>query len=317
MKARQISSERRNGPPTGVNDPFMPLCGLSQLTAAPLPWGSRASAIAPSARRRSSGPSSVERAPSTLGFVVPRAGRVEVVVIATSSSDLLDRPRIGKETEQPALATASSSTVATAAGRMGGARRSRLWFAARAGLYKLAVQHQITDCARPTLNQNLPRIRHVERLTPGDFTEVDEPFALFASWLEEAARSEPNDPNGMALSTVDAEGLPNVRMVLLKGHDRDGFVFYTNTQSQKGEELLGQGKAAALFHWKSLRRQVRIRGPVSIVSDAEADAYFQSGARDSRIGAWASQQSRPLESRFALEKAVAGYVAKFGLGEIP
>ncbi|KFC66876.1 Pyridoxine/pyridoxamine 5'-phosphate oxidase [Bosea sp. LC85] len=157
----------------------------------------------------------------------------------------------------------------------------------------------------------------MERLTPGDFTEVDEPFALFASWLEEAARSEPNDPNGMALSTVDAEGLPNVRMVLLKGHDRDGFVFYTNTQSQKGEELLGQGKAAALFHWKSLRRQVRIRGPVSIVSDAEADAYFQSRPRDSRIGAWASQQSRPLESRFALEKAVASYAAKFGLGTIP
>lgn len=157
----------------------------------------------------------------------------------------------------------------------------------------------------------------MERLTPGDFTEADEPFALFASWLEEAARSEPNDPNGMALSTVDAEGLPNVRMVLLKGHDRDGFVFYTNTQSQKGEELLGQGKAAALFHWKSLRRQVRIRGPVSIVSDAEADAYFQSRPRDSRIGAWASQQSRPLESRFALEKAVASYAAKFGLGTIP
>ncbi|MGO4676192.1 pyridoxamine 5'-phosphate oxidase [Bosea sp. 2YAB26] len=157
----------------------------------------------------------------------------------------------------------------------------------------------------------------MERLTPGDFTEVDEPFALFASWLEEAARSEPNDPNGMALSTVDAEGLPNVRMVLLKGHDRDGFVFYTNTQSQKGEELLGQGKAAALFHWKSLRRQVRLRGPVSIVSDAEADAYFQSRPRDSRIGAWASQQSRPLESRFALEKAVASYAAKFGLSTIP
>jgi pyridoxamine 5'-phosphate oxidase len=157
----------------------------------------------------------------------------------------------------------------------------------------------------------------VERLTPGDFTEADEPFVLFETWLDEATRSEPNDPNGMALSTVDADGLPNVRMVLLKGHDRDGFVFYTNTQSQKGEELLGQGKAAALFHWKSLRRQVRIRGPVSLVTDAEADAYFQSRARDSRIGAWASQQSRPLESRFALEKAVASYALKFGIGEIP
>ncbi len=157
----------------------------------------------------------------------------------------------------------------------------------------------------------------MDRLTSGDFTEVDEPFALFADWLAEAARAEPNDPNGMALATVDADGLPNVRMVLLKGHDAQGFVFYTNTQSQKGEELLGQGKAAALFHWKSLRRQVRIRGPVSTVSDEEADAYFRSRPRDSRIGAWASQQSRPLESRFALEKAVAGYAAKFGLGEIP
>ncbi len=157
----------------------------------------------------------------------------------------------------------------------------------------------------------------MERLTPGDFTQAEEPFSLFESWLQEAGGSEPNDPNGMALSTVDAEGMPNVRMVLLKGYDRDGFVFYTNTQSQKGEELLGQGKAAALFHWKSLRRQVRIRGPVALVSDEEADAYFQSRPRDSRIGAWASQQSRPLESRFALEKAVANYALKFGVGEIP
>lgn len=154
-------------------------------------------------------------------------------------------------------------------------------------------------------------------LMSGDFTEASEPFALFESWLEEARASEPNDPNGMALSTVDADGLPNVRMVLLNGRSPDGFVFYTNTQSQKGEELAGQPKAAALFHWKSLRRQIRIRGPVSRVSDAEADAYFQSRPRDSRIGAWASQQSRPLESRFALEKAVASYALKFGVGEVP
>lgn len=157
----------------------------------------------------------------------------------------------------------------------------------------------------------------MERLTSGDFTEAQEPFALFRDWLDEAAKSEPNDPNGMALSTVDADGMPNSRMVLLKGYDAEGFVFYTNTQSQKGEELLAQPKAAALFHWKSLRRQVRIRGPVSLVGEAEADAYFQSRPRDSRIGAWASQQSRPLESRFALEKAVAFYAAKFGLSEIP
>jgi pyridoxamine 5'-phosphate oxidase len=157
----------------------------------------------------------------------------------------------------------------------------------------------------------------VNALMSGDFTEASEPFALFDNWLEEAKASEPNDPNGMALSTVDADGMPNSRMVLLNGRGPDGFVFYTNTQSQKGEELAGQPKAAALFHWKSLRRQVRIRGPVSRVSDAEADAYFQSRPRDSRIGAWASQQSRPLESRFALEKAVASYALKFGVGEVP
>ncbi|KPF62845.1 pyridoxamine 5'-phosphate oxidase [Bosea sp. AAP35] len=157
----------------------------------------------------------------------------------------------------------------------------------------------------------------MERLTSGDFTQEQDPFALFAAWFEEAKKSEPNDPNGMALSTVDAQGMPNSRMVLLNGRDGEDFVFYTNTQSQKGEELLGQPKAAALFHWKSLRRQIRIRGHVSVVSDEMADAYFQSRPRDSRIGAWASQQSRPLESRFALEKAVAFQAAKFGIGTIP
>lgn len=157
----------------------------------------------------------------------------------------------------------------------------------------------------------------MERLTSGDFTQEQDPFALFQEWFEEAKKSEPNDPHAMALATVDAEGMPNSRMVLLNGRDGEDFIFYTNTQSQKGEELLGQPKAAALFHWKSLRRQIRIRGHVSIVSDEMADAYFQSRPRDSRIGAWASQQSRPLESRFALEKAVAVQAAKFGLGTIP
>lgn len=150
-----------------------------------------------------------------------------------------------------------------------------------------------------------------------EFSEADEPFDLFARWMADATRSEPNDPNAMALSTVDADGLPNVRMVLLKGVDASGFVFYTNTESQKGVELLGAGKAAAVFHWKSLHRQVRVRGPVERVSDAEADAYFASRARASRIGAWASQQSRPLETRFALEKAVALYTAKYAIGEVP
>ncbi|MGN8115407.1 pyridoxamine 5'-phosphate oxidase [Labrys sp. 22185] len=157
-------------------------------------------------------------------------------------------------------------------------------------------------------------------LTPGDsagFLGASEPFLLFAQWLAEAEKSEPNDPNAMALATVDPDGLPDVRMVLLKGLDDKGFVFYTNTQSAKGQELAGTPKAALLFHWKSLRRQVRVRGPVERVTDAEADAYFATRPRGSRIGAWASQQSRPLEGRFALEKAVATYTAKFAIGEIP
>ena len=157
----------------------------------------------------------------------------------------------------------------------------------------------------------------MNELTTGDFTEVDEPFALFEQWFAEAGKSEPNDPNAMSLATVDADGLPDVRMVLLKGADDRGFVFYTNEESAKGREMAASPKAALLFHWKSLRRQIRLRGPVALVSDEEADAYFKSRARDSRIGAWASQQSRPLESRFAFEKAIAGYVAKFGVGEVP
>ena len=154
-------------------------------------------------------------------------------------------------------------------------------------------------------------------LISGDFTERNEPFDLFAEWLKEAETSEINDPNAVALATVDEDGLPNVRMVLLKGFDHEGFVFYTNFESQKGQEILGQKKAAMCFHWKTLRRQVRLRGPVEIVSDEEADAYFKTRARGSRIGAWASKQSRPLESRFALEKAVAEYTARYAIGEIP
>jgi len=150
-----------------------------------------------------------------------------------------------------------------------------------------------------------------------DFTSRSEPMQLFTEWLEEASGTEPNDPAAMSVATVDADGLPNVRMTLLKGFDERGFVFYTNFESQKGTEILASRKAALGFHWKSLRRQVRIRGPVELVSDAEADAYYRSRPRDSRIGAWASQQSRPLESRFALEKAVAKYAAKYAIGEVP
>lgn len=149
------------------------------------------------------------------------------------------------------------------------------------------------------------------------FTERDDPFALFAEWLQDAEKSEPNDPNAMALATIDEEGLPNVRMVLMKDFSQTGFVFYTNFESQKGQEILSSMKAALLFHWKSLRRQVRVRGLVEKVSDAEADAYFNSRPRDSRIGAWASAQSRPLEGRFALEASVAMYAAKYALGAVP
>jgi len=154
-------------------------------------------------------------------------------------------------------------------------------------------------------------------LTTGDFTEAAEPFQLFASWLKDATASEPNDPTALALATVDTDGLPDVRMVLLKGFDEHGFVFYTNFESAKGREILATMKAAMCFHWKSLRRQVRVRGPVEIVTDAEADEYFASRPRGSRIGAWASKQSRPLESRFALEKAVAEYTARHVIGDIP
>jgi pyridoxamine 5'-phosphate oxidase len=150
-----------------------------------------------------------------------------------------------------------------------------------------------------------------------DFTAATDPFALFAEWLLEAEASEPNDPNGMALATVDPDGLPDVRMVLMKDFDERGVVFYTNYGSAKGQELLANPKAAVLFHWKSLRRQIRVRGPVAPVTGDEADAYFASRPRHSRLGAWASKQSQPLESRFALERAVATVAAKYPLGEIP
>ncbi|MFW6413498.1 MAG: pyridoxamine 5'-phosphate oxidase [Oceanicaulis sp.] len=152
---------------------------------------------------------------------------------------------------------------------------------------------------------------------PDNIFAREDPFALFEDWMAAAKKSEPNDPNAMALSTADADGFPDVRMVLLKDVDARGFVFYTNTESAKGLQLQDNARAALCFHWKSLRRQVRVRGHVSRVSDEDADAYYASRARDSRIGAWASKQSRPLESRFALEKAVAGYAAKFNFGDIP
>lgn len=151
----------------------------------------------------------------------------------------------------------------------------------------------------------------------GEVFTKDDPIALFAQWLGLAGKSEPNDPNAMALATVDETGLPDVRMVLLKDVDTSGLTFYTNTESAKGRQLAANPKAAACFHWKTIRRQVRFRGPVSPVSDTEADAYFATRARSARIGAWASAQSRPLEGRFALEKQAALKAAEFGLGEVP
>ncbi|MGI9400865.1 MAG: pyridoxamine 5'-phosphate oxidase [Rhizobiaceae bacterium] len=143
------------------------------------------------------------------------------------------------------------------------------------------------------------------------------PFKIFADWLKQAESSETNDPTAMSLATVDKDGMPNCRMVLMRRHDDTGIVFFTNFESQKGEEILSNGKAAACFHWKSIRKSVRFRGIVERVSDAEADEYFFSRPRGSRIGAWASRQSRPLEDRLALEKQVAKYAAKFGVGNIP
>ncbi|MGY3239001.1 pyridoxamine 5'-phosphate oxidase [Bradyrhizobium sp. USDA 4472] len=160
-------------------------------------------------------------------------------------------------------------------------------------------------------------MKHQTPLTSGDFTAADEPFALFEAWLNEAIKSEPNDPNAMALATVDPEGLPDVRMVLMKGFDTGGFVFYSHIASQKGRELAANPKAALLFHWKSLRRQVRIRGNVTPVTDAEADAYFATRPKQAQIGAWASKQSQELESRFAFEQAIAKVAARHVIGEVP
>ncbi len=143
-----------------------------------------------------------------------------------------------------------------------------------------------------------------------------DPFVQFAAWYAEAEKAEPHDPNAMALATVDASGMPNVRMVLLKGYDAGGFVFYTNTESAKGQELAAHQAAALCFHWKSLRRQVRIRGPVTPVSSEDADAYFATRPKDSQIGAWASRQSRALKGRFELEKEVAKYAAKYALSRV-
>src|SRR5665213_199563 len=151
----------------------------------------------------------------------------------------------------------------------------------------------------------------------GGITERDDPLALFHAWMDEAKKSEPNDANAMALATADADGVPNVRMVLLKGADANGFVFYSNAQSIKGGELAANAHAAINFHWKSLRKAVRVQGNVAQISDAEADAYFATRPKDSQIGAWASPQSRAMEGRFVFEKAIGEYAMKFALTRVP
>jgi len=145
----------------------------------------------------------------------------------------------------------------------------------------------------------------------------DDPLALFNSWMDEAAKAEPNDPNAMSLATVDGQGRPNVRMVLLKGAEDGTFVFFTNYESAKGVELIGQPHAALCFHWKSLGKQVRVRGAVQKTSATESDAYFATRAKDSQIGCWASAQSRAVETRWAFEKEIAKYAAQYALSKVP
>lgn len=147
--------------------------------------------------------------------------------------------------------------------------------------------------------------------------ENQDPFALFGQWLKQAEEEEINDPNAMALATLGANGQPSLRMVLLKDHDENGFVFYTNLESRKGSELAQNHQVALLFHWKSLRRQVRIEGRVEAVSETEADQYFSTRPRMSQVGAWASKQSRPLAARYELEAEVAKQTIRFGISPIP
>lgn len=166
------------------------------------------------------------------------------------------------------------------------------------------------------MKKTIEKRAEVEEADEEVFTSQD-PVKLFSDWLDAATDKELNDPTAMSVATVDASGMPNVRMVLLKQADEDGFVFYTNFESQKGEELLSNPKAALCFHWKTLRRSVRVQGIVERVSEEEADAYFASRPKDSQIGAWASRQSRPLKGRFELETEVAKFGAKYALAKVP
>jgi pyridoxamine-phosphate oxidase len=151
----------------------------------------------------------------------------------------------------------------------------------------------------------------------GGIAAARDPFEMFVAWMKDAEKTEPNEANAMAVASVDPEGHPDVRMVLLKAVDARGFVFYTNFESAKGRQILANPHVALNFHWKTVRKQVRVRGPVSVVSNEEADAYFASRAKDSQIGAWASAQSRPMEGRWVFEKEIAKYALKYGLTKVP
>ena len=179
--------------------------------------------------------------------------------------------------------------------------------------YVAPVTDQTIIPASPTEDEY---VRQVTAAEPLPLLSDTDPFALFGDWFTEARATEPNDANAMALATVDETGMPDVRMVLLKGFDATGFVFFTNLESAKGRELADNPKAALMFHWKSLRRQVRLRGAVTPVSAEEADAYFATRARPAQIGAWASEQSRTLPDRLALEKRIAAVGLRFGLGKV-
>jgi pyridoxamine 5'-phosphate oxidase len=168
------------------------------------------------------------------------------------------------------------------------------------------------------LSQSVPIQGRIKEITmDGTVTTTEDPYALFQDWMADATKGEINDPNAVCLATATPDGRPSARMVLLKGVDARGFVFYTNLESRKGGELAANPFAALCFHWKTLQRSIRVEGAVEAVSEADADAYYASRARTSRLGAWASKQSRPLESRFALEKAVAEYGLKYAVGDIP
>ena len=176
------------------------------------------------------------------------------------------------------------------------------------------MKHSPLIPSSPSEEDYLQKVAEAEPLAA--ITDRD-PIALFAQWLAEAVKAEPNDANAMTLATVDDEGMPDARMVLLKGVDEAGFTFFTNFQSAKGRELIAHPKAALVFHWKSLRRQVRIRGETAPVTEPEADAYFASRARSAQIGAWASDQSRELPDRLAFERRIAEMGLKFGIAPVP